>query len=207
MEKVMMLSLDDDSSDLTSIINSKTAKRIISYLAEKEEATESDVAKDLALPISTVHYNLKKLLEAGVVISENYHYSDKGKVVEHYKIAERLILIVPSKKKKFSDFIKNLVPVFISFGVIALGLLIYNFFFSQMSHGVLQSMSRDTAYNAEALMMETMEAAPVAEEVAVSSGISFWQYMLIGALLEVVVITVIFAFLYFWNKRKSILNK
>ncbi len=203
----MMLSLDDDSSDLTSIINSKSAKRIISYLAEKEEATESEVAKELNLPISTVHYNLKKLSEAGIVISESYHYSDKGKKVEHYKIAERLILIIPSKKKKFSDFIKNLVPAFLSFGVFAIGLLIYNLLVSRIGRSSLHSMSMGATQESAPLMAKSLEAVPSVAQTTSASGLEFWHYMLIGALLEVIIITAIFAVLYFWNKRKRLLNQ
>jgi DNA-binding transcriptional ArsR family regulator len=84
-EKFILVSLkEDESKQLAQIISNKTSRKILDYLAEKE-ATESELAAKLAVPISTVHYNLQALLKAKMIESDEFHYSDKGKEVNHYK--------------------------------------------------------------------------------------------------------------------------
>ena len=60
------LNLDDEKlAGLADVLGNKTAKRIVSYLADKE-ASESDIVRDLQLPANTVNYNIKKLNQLGL---------------------------------------------------------------------------------------------------------------------------------------------
>ncbi len=68
---------------LAETITSKISRKILNHLAEKED-TEQNISKSLAMPISTVHYHLQRLQEANLVKVEGYHYSPKGREVNHY---------------------------------------------------------------------------------------------------------------------------
>lgn len=103
---------------LAETITSTTSRKILNYLAEKDHDTEANIAKDLKIPISTVHYHLQKLTEAKLIAVEEYHYSVKGREVNHYKLANKYIIIAPKKISGLKDKLKAILPV----GIIALGI-------------------------------------------------------------------------------------
>ncbi len=102
---------------LAETITSETSRKILNYLTEKDE-TEANLAKELNLPISTVHYHLQKLLEAGLVIVEEFHYSQKGREINHYRLANKYIIISPGKISGLKDKLKGILPL----ALIALGI-------------------------------------------------------------------------------------
>ena len=62
-QKFILVSLkEEESKRLAQIMSNDTSRKILDYLAEKE-ATESDLAEKLGIPISTVHYNLQALVK------------------------------------------------------------------------------------------------------------------------------------------------
>ncbi|MBI4980420.1 helix-turn-helix transcriptional regulator [Candidatus Woesearchaeota archaeon] len=81
---------------LAETITSETSRKLLNHLAEKED-TEANIAQVLGIPISTVHYHLQKLQEAGLVKVEEFHYSPKGREVNHYQLANKYIIITPQK--------------------------------------------------------------------------------------------------------------
>ena len=100
MSKPKVLFVDLNDSKLKSLgetITSDTSRKILSYLMEKE-ATESAIAAGLSIPISTVHYHLLKLQQAGLVHVLEFHYSEKGREVNHYKLASQYIVIGPKRE-------------------------------------------------------------------------------------------------------------
>lgn len=107
----LLLSMEDDQiNKVANVVSNKTSKKILDVLAEKDH-TESEISKQLKLPISTVHYNLKQLIDAGLVSADEYHYSEKGREVLHYKLANKYIIIAPQKKKGLKTILKNILPV------------------------------------------------------------------------------------------------
>lgn len=157
----LLLSLDDEETkQVANVVSNKSSKRILEYLTEKD-ATESEIAKALKIPISTVHYNLEQLQKAGLVVVEEYHYSEKGKEVNHYKLANKYIIIAPKgQKADILSKIKDMIP---SFAVSAgLAGLLYYF----VDH------ARSVANNAMAfggapeMASARMAAAPMAKEAA-----------------------------------------
>lgn len=86
---------DSKTKKVANILTNDSCMKILEYLS-KNESTETEVAKALSFPLSTVHYNLKQLEEAGLIISDEFHYSAKGREVNHYKIANKYIIISPS---------------------------------------------------------------------------------------------------------------
>lgn len=112
--KYFLLSLEDEENEkLTTLLSNKTAKKILKYLSDHEEATASELSKNLNSSASTIHYNLEQLQEAELIEWEHYHYSEKGREVRHYKLASQYIIIAPKKKENALDTLKKLLPSFV----------------------------------------------------------------------------------------------
>lgn len=94
--KLIMMNLDDErTKNLADVLGNKTAKKILSYLTEKE-ASESDVARELNIPANTVNYNVRKLLDSGLIEkSALYFWSVKGKKMPSYKVSKKMVVISP----------------------------------------------------------------------------------------------------------------
>ncbi len=102
---------------LAETITSETSRKILNHLVEKDE-TEQNISKMLGMPISTVHYHLQRLQEAGLVKVEEFHYSPKGREVNHYKLANKYIIIAPQKVAGLREKLKGILPV----GLIVVGI-------------------------------------------------------------------------------------
>ena len=110
-EKFLLVSLSDEKTKhLAQVMSNDTARKILDYLADKE-ATESELAEKLEAPISTIHYNLQQLQKGGLVIAEEYHYSKKGKEINHYKLANKYIIIAPKSTYGIKEKLKSILPV------------------------------------------------------------------------------------------------
>ena len=73
---LLLIDLSDARvKNLVETITSDTSRKILNHLAEKED-TEANISKKLGMPISTVHYNLQLLIKSGIVVSEEYHYTN-----------------------------------------------------------------------------------------------------------------------------------
>lgn len=154
---VMVSLKEDKAKELSKTLSNDTAIKILNYLATKKHATETQISKELQIPISTVHYNLKQLSKNKLVITDEYHYSEKGKEIIHYKIANRYIIIAPEEDEKFLEKLKSFIPVV---GIsVAVSAILY--FFSSIyqkagvaATGALQDVSS---------RMLTTSIAPLAE--------------------------------------------
>ncbi|OGY44632.1 MAG: hypothetical protein A2729_03565 [Candidatus Buchananbacteria bacterium RIFCSPHIGHO2_01_FULL_39_14] len=101
---------DPKTKKLAETITSDTSRKILNSLAEKD-ASETTLAEKLNIPLSTVHYHLEKLKEAGLVIIEEFHYSKKGREINQYKLAKKYILIAPHSVENTWEKIKDLLPL------------------------------------------------------------------------------------------------
>lgn len=132
-EKYLLFSLDDEKSkNLGEVIANPTSKKIANFLAEKE-ASETDISKELGIPLNTVEYNLNRLIKAGIVEkSKTFFWSSKGKKIDTFKVANKLIVISPKKSNVYSK-LKSVVPV-VFFSALFTALIIwYNNLQSQPS--------------------------------------------------------------------------
>jgi DNA-binding transcriptional ArsR family regulator len=110
-ENFLMVSLEESQAkQLADVLSNATSRKIINHLAEKEEATETEIANALNIPLSTVHYNLQKLTEAQLVHSTEFHYSKKGREVDHYKLANKYVIITPKPVKGIKTALKSILP-------------------------------------------------------------------------------------------------
>jgi DNA-binding transcriptional ArsR family regulator len=114
-----MISMEDEKSrHLADVLGNKTAKKILDLLAEKE-MSENDISKELGIPINTAEYNLKKLINAGLIeTSKAFFWSVKGKKIPVYKISNKYIVIMPKKKTKIAGLFATLIVSGLAAGAI-----------------------------------------------------------------------------------------
>ena len=182
-KKYLMVSFEDPRmKKLSDVLGNKTCKKIIDLLAEKE-ATKTEIAKALKVPLNTVEYNVNKLVEAGLVErSKNYFWSKKGKKIGIYKISNKSIVISPKSKNYF----KPIIPAVIISGIITFLIWISTrtAYFSQR---MAAEESAETLKGA-AEMVET--SAPFTIQSFLAS-IPSWGWLLVGALIALVAYLII----------------
>lgn len=124
-----------DSKEVTAAMQNDTAQKILDFLT-KGDATETIIAQELGIPLSTAHYNLQQLKKAKLVKTSEYHYSKKGKEVLHYSLAKKLIIIAPGgNESNLKSLLKKVLP---SLGFLALSAYTVKFF-SQNNNFLLKS--------------------------------------------------------------------
>lgn len=187
-KKYFVVDLNDDRvSNLANILSNKTARKIVEFLAEGE-ASESDISSKLNLPANTVNYNIKKLLDAGVIEkSKKFLWSEKGKKIYFYQVANRSIVISPKKLFSF----KKIIPSFI---LVILGAFIVRLF-------EIKNYSSDKFLGddlvASPLIMETSRDA-VVQDISISFfGTGIWLWFLVGGLFAII----LFALLDYYNRQ------
>lgn len=110
-KKFIMLSLEEkETKKIANVIGSETCRKILDHLATKE-ATATELSEKLTIPLSTVTYNIQQLVDTGLVSADEFHYSQKGKEVLHYKLANKYIIISPRAVVGLKDTLKKILPV------------------------------------------------------------------------------------------------
>ncbi len=109
----MLISLEDSKSKaISEVLGSKTCKKIIAYLSERKEASQKDLSDALDIPMNTMDYNIKKLVESGFIQKKKeFFWSKKGKKIAMYELSNKSIVISP--KKSASQKFKSIIPAFI----------------------------------------------------------------------------------------------
>jgi predicted ArsR family transcriptional regulator len=149
----LLVSLNESKAKkLAEVISNNTCRKMLDYLSSKQDATESEMAKELGIPISTVNYNMKALVDAKLVKSDEYHYSPKGKEVSHYKLANQYVIIAPEGEKELiRERLKSIIPTALIMGAAAAIIKIFS-----SGLGAAQSTA------APLMMKAAGEAAPAA---------------------------------------------
>ena len=99
------------TKNIAETITSDTSRKILDYLAEVDNASESKIAKELSLAISTVHYHLQKLQESELIDISGFTYSKKGRKINHYALANKYIIITPKKMSGLKSKLKKILPI------------------------------------------------------------------------------------------------
>lgn len=122
-DSFILVSLKDGKSKkLAQVLTNDSSRKILDFLGRKEFSTESELASELGLPMSTVHYNLRQLSDSGFVVADEFHYSGKGKEVLHYRLANKFIVIAPKTTFGFKQKLREILPVAIAGAFIAMAL-------------------------------------------------------------------------------------
>lgn len=165
---------------LAETITSETSRKLLNHLAEKED-TEANIAQVLGIPISTVHYHLQKLQEAGLVKVEEFHYSPKGREVNHYQLANKYIIITPQKVSGLREKLRGILPV----ALIVAGVgLVVQLFFSQNLFAAKTAAFESAAEAPKLMAGDLMNAAPpIAVEVSQFSWSAFGLGFVVGGIM------------------------
>ncbi len=120
VEKYINIDLDDERiGKIADAISNKTCKKILEILSDSE-MSGSQISEKLKIPLNTATYNLDILFDAGLIEkSSGFLWSEKGKRIVRYKLANKKIVISPK-----SSFKGILGSVFIS-GLIASGIKLW----------------------------------------------------------------------------------
>lgn len=102
---------DPKTKSVAETITSTTSRKILDYLAGVENASEGEIAKELSIAISTVHYHLQKLQEAELVDVSGFTYSKKGREINRYTLANKYIIITPRKMSGLKSKLKKILPI------------------------------------------------------------------------------------------------
>lgn len=183
----LLLSMEDEQiKKVSNVISNDSCRKILDYLSQKE-ATESELAEKLQIPISTVHYNLQQLVDTGLISSEEFHYSKKGKEVNHYRLANKYIIIAPKKTFGIKEKLKGILPVaLIAAGAAGILQLVSKYF-------AKAGMAEQDAFAAKSAMIESVaapgalsQAAAVAQQTQpIFSNIALW--FLFGAVFALLI--------------------
>ncbi|MCD4666937.1 helix-turn-helix domain-containing protein [archaeon] len=186
-DKFIMVSLEENKAKtIANVLSNDTSRKILDYLAEKEDASETDISKKLKIPISTTHYNLQQLKKANLVEVKKFIWSDKGKKIELYQLAKKYIIIAP-KASRLTASLKKALPLTIV-SILAAGLIqVYTNLYRPLA---LQSQdfSKNLAESGamEATKSLAADAAPETIQIInVQPNYALW--FLIGALFAIVV--------------------
>ncbi len=119
-KKYVLLSLDDKRlKNIAEVLGNKTTAKIIDALSDVKELSEKDISEKLNIPINTVEYNLKKMIQADIIEeSKSFFWSTKGKKIKMYKVSKKSIIISP-KSTRISSEIKQILPIALISGIAA----------------------------------------------------------------------------------------
>ena len=162
----IVASLEDKKSKALGNIISNEKTRAILNLLTKKNATESEIASELGMPLSTVNYNIKSLLKAGMINIKGFYYSKKGNKINVYTLAKKLILIAPKGISLARSKIKTILPtVLIAAAVSGIIKLFYSIQSRTYAQATLAEGTREVAEKA----VETVGAISAAQQILVST--------------------------------------
>ena len=169
-----MISLDDArAKNLAEVLGNQSCKKIISVLTDKE-LSESDISKQLKMPLNSVGYNIKKLLEAGLIEkSKDFFWSTKGKKIPVYKLSNKKIIISP-RTSKLETLKTFSVPILLT----GLGAIIIQQM-TKVSNSSVESLDTGARAMASQALEESSRSA--LSNVSIFANFNPWSWFLIGA--------------------------
>ena len=194
----VLVSLEDSKSKaISEVMGSKTCKKIISYLSETREASQKDLSDALNIPMNTLDYNIKKLLDSGFIQKrKNFFWSKKGKKIVMYELSNKSIVISP--KKSSSQKFKSILPAFILTAAGTFVVWAYEKIRYIKNSANTQLMdSSQTILSKGAEVASSSGASPSLDySTLITSATSInhpliWPWFLTGALLAILIITII----------------
>jgi len=186
----ILISLDDDKSKaISEVLSSPTCKKIINHLAETPEASQKDLSDALKIPLNTVEYNIKKLLDSGFVQKrKNFFWSKKGKKIVMYELSNKSIII--SHKKKVSEKLKSIIPAFILTAVGTFSVWVYEKL-KYASNSVVDA-GEEILRTASDGVAKAGSAAPVSPDTLISPiGTPLWLWFLVGGIIAIGIFSIV----------------
>lgn len=181
---VISIDLNDSRmKHISEIFGSESCKKILNLLAERE-LTETEISKELRMPLNSVDYNVKKLVQAGLIESGSHWWSVRGKKMPSYRVSDKKIIISP---KRMSSSVL-LVPALLIGGLITFGVKKISeakvssedLLFSAKS-GIENSVSTASSRVADSVMVSApLVSQQVTERAGFFSAMPSWEWFLIG---------------------------
>ncbi len=186
-DNFILVSLNDEKSkSIAEVIGSKTCKKIINYLAETKEASQKDLSTALKIPLNTIEYNIKKLLDSGFIQkAKNFFWSKKGKKIIMYKLSKKSVII--SHKKSNINKFKSILPAFILTAAGTFAVWVY-----EKLSSVPQTLNQKyiPAID-ESLRKATNFVESPASDLSVISNMPLWIWFLMGSLIAIFIISIV----------------
>ena len=182
----IMIDIDDPRAEnIADVLGNKTCKKIMNLLAEKD-MSESDIGKELEIPLNTVGYNMKKLIESGLVEKKDFFWSVKGKKIPTYKISNKRIIISPKSK------IFGILPAIIASAIISLGIKIY-----YNNSKLIEDSNLAMSESVSNIASKSSEMFDSGVYYTLNNASNVWAWFLLGALFGLLVFML-------WNWRNYI---
>nr|MBA4405623.1 hypothetical protein [Nanoarchaeum sp.] len=180
-EPFILLSMKD-SKNIANAMSNETSQKIIAYLAEHNEATESELSEKLNIPLPTIHYNITQLKEANLVKSKEFFWSKKGKKMRVFTLAKKYIIISSDSSKNTLEKLKGFLPITLITVAISAFIKIYqDYYFSNALNVGTEMVEQDSASG----MLKAV--APAQEVITTNPNYAIW--FLFGGLFVILGIT------------------
>jgi predicted transcriptional regulator len=98
-EKVLILPLNEGSKKITQILSNDKAMKVLEILTDKPMSA-TDVAEKLAMPLTTIKYNLDALVEVDLIKVKQTKWSKKGREIKIYEPVQKFIVVAPGSIQK-----------------------------------------------------------------------------------------------------------
>lgn len=197
MKDILILELAQaKTQQIATLLANQTVSKIMTLL-EKGTLSKTEMAKQLQIPLNTIHYNIEQLVKAGIVKATTYSYSVKGKEINHYELVSKYIVIT-SKQEKPLTVQNALAPLF----VVIAGMIIFWPDTMEQSSFIMDTVVTEaTPASAKALAVEAM---PIATDVAQNSFAFSMPDIAWFALYSLIIVILVYALpqLYSFVKKK-----
>lgn len=173
-----------DSKNIANAMSNETSQKIIAYLAQHNEATESELSEKLSIPLPTVHYNITQLKEANLVKSKEFFWSKKGKKMRVFQLAKKYIIISPEDSKTTLEKLKGVLPITIITVAISAFIKFYQDYYFSSRTAVNTLVQQDFAEES----LKVAGVAPAITEAAATHP-NYAVWFLFGGLFVILGIT------------------
>jgi len=136
-------------------------------------------------------------MKAQLVVVDEFHYSKKGKEINHYKLANKYIIIAPKETTGIKEALKKILPVGL---ILVIGAAIIEFFnFFMMGSGTIgdsasfTNVAMDMAVESVPMVAEGARAATEVATKAVSMP-SIWAHFSIWFLIGGIAVLLVYLF-------------
>ncbi|WP_406660188.1 helix-turn-helix domain-containing protein [Methanolobus sp. ZRKC3] len=153
-DKVLILPLSEDSKKITQALSNDKAMKVLETLTDQAQSA-SDVAQNLAMPLTTVKYNIDSLVEADLLKVKETKWSKKGREIKIYEPVQKFIVVAPGSMKKDKNSVLNMLKKYL--GVVAGALF---------AATGLEMLTRNSNFGLRASQMQEPMAAKSFDEMA-----------------------------------------
>ena len=169
------------TKEIAETISNPTCKKILNALTEKE-MSESDLSQELSIPLNTIGYNIKKLLDSSLIEkSKSFFWSVKGKKIPTYKLSNKKIIILPKYKTP------GIITSIIISGLIALGIKAY----SETKYAISQIAEVEKSFAAAPAGAPEQIAELQEPLISAAQAPEIWLWFLLGSLTAILIILIL----------------